>query len=261
MKHELDYSKYKQYFHHGLYFEKNDILDAIILDTSKEFNASKIDREKVYVLEKEIEQSEELYLQFERFIGLTNPCRQRWYKKLMTKDVVQDIEERIQALKKGNQIVIVTYQEMSGIYITDRESFEPDEYLGIHRWKDIPNWIKNDILPILKYLRELEKENPYQYCSLFMDTQYARNFNENQKTGRIKKLYSMFLEMVKPAKSDVSQLFNREISEEQEKFMQENCEDYWTITDLKQQAETDKYREKVYKCRSSFKEADTRENE
>ena len=55
--------------------------------------------------------------------------------------------------------------------------------------------------------------------------------------------------------------FNREISEEQEKFMQENCEDYWTITDLKQQAETDKYREKVYKCRSSFKEVDTRENE
>ncbi len=260
MKNELDVLKYKEYFHYGLNFEKNDILDAILLDTSEEFNAAKIDKEKVYVLEKEIEQSEELYLQFERFIKLTTPHEQKWYRKLTKKDVAPDIEERMQELQKSNQIVVVTYQSSSGIYITDRWSFKPDEYLGIHRWADIEGWIKEDILPILKYLRELEKDNPYQYCSLFMDTQYARNLNANQETKRIKELYTLFMEMVKPAKSDVSRLFNRIESEEEKNFIQQNCADYWTITDLKKQAESDKYRQKLYRCCSSFRDKDLREN-
>lgn len=268
MKYDLDISKYKQYFHYGLYFEKNDILDAIIMDSSNEFNSYrrifssyKIDSEKVNVLKEEIDQSEELYLQFRRFIEMTADGEQGWYRKIGKKDVETDVEQRIGELEKGNLINVVTYRPMWGIYITDRWSFDENEYLGVHRFRDIPDWIQQDILPILKYLRQLEKENSYQYASLFMDTKYARSIHCEQGADveKVKKWYAMFMETVKPAKSDVSQLFGKDLTKEQQQFVCENSADYWTITDLKQQAETEQYRVRLRQYRLIFEERQSRE--
>ena len=249
MSNQLDVSKYKQYFHYHLNYEKNDILDAIIMDSSEEFKKSKMDRKKVNLLKEEVERSKDLYLQFQRFIELV-ASKKGWYKKIGKKDVATDIEKRIEELQKSNLINVVSYQPMWGIYITDREVFEAGEYLGIHRFSDIPDWIKNDILPILKYLRQLEEENPYQYCSLFMDTKYAITLTDKKEkeAEKIKAMYGMFMEMVKPAQNDVIQFFEGKMTKEEQQLVQDNCVDYWTITDLKQQAKTDKYEKKVQDC-------------
>lgn len=286
MNYSFDTQKFKQYFHYGLNYDKNDILDAIILNCSKDKDFQ-FPNERVHRLEYQMDAVKSLYLQFKRFIDLTSNQQQQWYQKLTKKDVESEIMQRISELKSAGFLDYVTYFPMSGLYTsggkkTSYVKLEPNysmlDYLtnkplwgvyveeeandkGTKRLNSIEKWIREDILPILKYLHKLEIENPYQYCSLFMDTKYARIMNCEGGYGsdKTKVLYQRFMDMVKPAKDDVYQFFPNKPTQEQEDYMRKNCADYWTVTDLKQQSKSDKYMQKVQHCFKTIQELEERE--
>lgn len=251
---EFDEKKFRQYFHYGLVYDKNDLLDAIIMQSAKNEYSQDRNNRSIDLLKNEVDKSKALYLQFKRFIELTG-----WYKKTIKEQVESDVVQRIEELHKSRMISVVTYMPARGIYVNDR-GFQGD-YTGVQRYEDIPVWIKDDVLPILNYLQKLENENPYQYCSLFVDTMYARDINCNQGTKKetIKAFYTTFMEMVKPAMADVKELFDGKMSREQEKYIEENCAHYWTLTDLKQQSKTERYEKKVRSCYERLKELESRQ--
>lgn len=246
MDYNLDIEKFKAYFHYGLKYEQGDILDAIIISCSK--NVNKMNLETVQTnmnrLEYAIDAIKNLYVQFERFIKLTADNNKNWYKKI-DKDTVNDVVmQRIEYLKEKDMISVVEYKPMYGIYATDRGV--PTE-TGMQRYENIPDWIKDDIVPSLEYLSELEQKNPYQYNSLFLDTKYARSINSGNKSSveKIKSCYTLFIEMAKPAKEDVYQMLGENITRNDKKYIEDNYADYWTITNLKEKAKSDKYIDKV----------------
>ena len=273
----FDAKKFKQYFHYGLNYEKNDILDSIILNCSKDkdFQSPTGTSDR---LSYQLDVIQSMYVQFKRFIDLTSNHQQQWYQKITKKDVEDEILQRIAELKKNGFVSFIEDTPLRGIYTTGGKDFHekrlteisdknladwstnkplwgtyityPNISQGISKYYQVPSWIREDILSILKYLRELEIENPYQYFSLFMDTKYARIINCENGNGadKTKLLYQKFMDMVKPAKADVYQLFSKKPTTQQENYIQENCADYWTLTDLKQQATSDKYKKKVQQC-------------
>lgn len=258
MDYNFDIAIFEKYFHYGLNYDKNDILDAIIIKSSDVVNAWDSDVENLETnhLECTINMIKNLYIQFERFINLPSDTSNKWYSKVNQDTVNGVVMQRIQELKKNHWISVVTYSPMYGIYINDRAlSFEKNELTGRKREEGIGDWIKKDIVPILIYLAELETTNPYQYDSLFLDTKYARNKSVGniENLAKVKSLYTAFMEMVKPAREDVSELFEGKLTLAQENYIKENCADYWTITDLKQQAKTNQYEKKVRNCYKSVK--------
>ena len=243
MDDNFDAQKFKQYFHYGLNYDKNDILDAIILNCSKDKDFQ-FPKERIHRLEYQMDAVKSLYLQFKRFIDLTSNQQQQWYQKLTKKDVEDEVMQRISKLKSAGFLDYVTYVPMDGLYTSGRGD------KGMQKFSNLESWIREDMLPVLKYLHKLEIANPYQYCSLFMDTKYARIMNCEGGYGsdKTKVLYQRFMDMVKPAKDDVYQFFPKKPNKQQEDYMQENCADYWTVTDLKQQSKSDKYIQKVQHC-------------
>lgn len=262
MEHDFDDAKFRQYFHYGLNYKEDEILDTIIMKTIKEVNAQKIDRKSVNLLEYEINRIESTYLQFKRFIELMSEDAQVWYNKVKKETVSEEIHQRIDQLEKDNVLNIVSYQPMWGLYITNKDPYYNGD-IGLRHYDGLPDWIKNDIFPMLRYLQQLEVTNPYQYTSLFMDTQYARNENANkhEENDKIKTVYTKFMEMVKPAKEDVGQLFTNKITKQQETYITQNCADYWTLTDLKEQATTETYKAKVRSCYEMMKTLENNEKE
>lgn len=245
---KLDETKFKQYFHYGLDYKKEDLLDSIIFEASREKN--KANDDNTNNLEETIKFAKNLYVQFVRFIDLASEKNKNWYRSVNSETVTSEIMERIDFLEENNLIYIVNYEPFYGIYISDRDPGTKKLGMsGADRNKQIPNWIKKDILPILKYLSNLEYENPYQYNSLFLDTKYARSINNynDEATKKIKSIYKTFLAMVKPAKSDMYNFFGKNISKDMESYIQNNYPDYWTVTDLKEQVMDDKYSEKIKK--------------
>lgn len=258
MNYNFDIETFKKYFHYGLNYNKEDVLDSIIIRSSDIVNGWNlgINNPERNNLESAIDMIKDLYVQFERFVNLPLDTSNKWYSKVNQDTVNDTVIQRIQDLKKDNLISVVTYNPMYGIYINDRLSlFDKNELTGRQREENIADWIKEEIVSMLINLAELEKNNPYQYDSLFLDTKYARNINAGNKENarKVKSAYTAFMELVKPAKEDVNKLFSEKLTKEQENYMKENCADYWTITDLKQQSKTDKYEQKVQICYQDIK--------
>lgn len=260
MSNNFDIDKFKKYFHYGLEYEQEDILDGIIIRCSKDINKMNLKAMHTNMnnLEYTMDVIKNVYVQFERFIKLTADDSKYWYKKVSKDDVNDLIMKRIEYLKKNNLICVVTYKPMYGIYTTDR-STPPNNYnlvtTGLQRYENIPKWIRDDMVPILLDLAQLEQENPYQYNSLFLDTKYARSINCGNQSNleKIESVYALFMESVKPAKEDIYNVLEKNISIKDKKHIEANYADYWTITDLKEQAKTDKYMEKVHACYKSIK--------
>lgn len=262
MKYDFDDAKFRQYFHYGLHYKKDEILDVIIMKSIKEVNAQKIDRRSMNQLEYEIDIIESTYLQFRRFIELMAEDAQVWYNKIKKENVSEEIHQRIKQLEKDNMLKIVVYKPMWGLYITDKDPYYNGD-IGLRRYHSLPDWIKNDVFPMLRYLQQLEVANSYQYTSLFMDTKYARNehANKQEENNKIKTLYTRFMEMVKPSKEDVYQLLGDKITKLQKNSITQNCADYWTLTDLKEHATTEKYRTKVHHCCETIRNLENNEKE
>lgn len=250
MDYDFDIAKFKKYFHYGLDYKQEDILDAIIIRCSKVVNNMGFEeiRGNMNELEYTIDMAKGLYVQFIRFIDLAGDKNKHWYKNVNKETIHNEVIKRIGYLKKNDLISVVNYKPIYGIYATDRiVSGNGLGITGMQRYSEIQGWIKDDMMPVLEYLSKLEHKNPYQYNSLFLDTKYARSVNSGNKDSmkKIESLYTSFLEMVKPAKQDVYKALGENISSQDKKKIEENCADYWTITDLKEQAQSEKYKQKV----------------
>lgn len=253
MNDNFDKEKFKQYFHYGLEYKEEDILDEIIMRSSKivyKMNFEKVNTD-MNELEYTIDMAKNLYAQFVRFINLTDGQNKNWYKNV-TKDTVSDtVMQRINKLNKDGLISVVTYDPLYGIYVNDRGGSRIPDLTGLQRYENIPKWIKDDIFPILMYLAETEEKNLYQYNSLFLDTKYARSINSTNcdSMKKIESIYKTFLENAKPAKEDIYSVLGKNISRSQKEYIENNYADYWTITDLKEQVKGDEYKDKVkYQC-------------
>ena len=251
VKHKLDVEKYKQYFHYGLQYDQDEILDAIIISTSKDVH--KLNFEKMETdmnrLGYTIDAIKRIYVQFERFINLASSNNPNWYNSV-NKDTVNDaVMNRVWFLHNTRLAYLIDRDYFYGIYPTDRG--KSDAYGGItgmQRYGNLPSWMKEDVVPILRYLAELEEENPYQYESLFMDTKYARCINSGQwgNSQHLRSMYTIFEEKARLPKGDIYAVLGPNLSSDDREYIEANYVDYWTITDLKEQAKTDGYRQRLY---------------
>lgn len=244
----FDKTKFKEYFHYGLDYKNEDIFDAVIMESISKVNKINFSSNEIDKIGLIIDMAENLYVQFFRFVELAADESKNWYQSVKKDDIEESIENRIDYLKENDLLSVVSYIPMRGIYITDRDA--ESNRLGItgqQHYQRIPCWIRNEIIPILYYLSSLENTNPYQYTSLFLDTKYARseNCNNTKNMSKVKSLYESFLENVKPAKSDIYRFLGKNISNGVYNYIDNNFPDYWTITDLKESSENEKYFSKV----------------
>lgn len=251
MKHQLDVEKYKQYFHYGLQYNQDELLDAIIISTSKDVHKLNFERIDFGMnrLQYTIDAIKRIYVQFERFINLAEGNNPNWYTSV-NKDTVNDVVmDRVWFLHNTRLAYLIDRDWFYGIYPTDRGmSAAYGGITGMQRYGNLPSWMKDDVVPILRYLAELEEVNPYQYESLFMDTKYARCVNSGQwgNSEKVKTMYGMFQEKARVPKRDLAAVLGQNISFNDMQYIDLNYSDYWTITDLQEKAKTDSYRQKLY---------------
>lgn len=160
-----------------LHKENKYNLEIELFERKKQIEKS-IENEPI-LLNSQIERAAKLLVQFRRFISLNDTPFNKKYVFNFNDEIEPAKEEIKQQLKlirkdynnKKSNIFYIDYAPMSGIF-----------YNGKKPSQDI--WVQ-EVLQILKYLQDLEKNNIFQYYSTFIDVKYARAIHRIQ-TGQIK---------------------------------------------------------------------------
>ncbi len=196
MQRELNKEHFEKYFFYGLE-NKGEIIKWIIATTAKKLqgtHAELDDKNGKMRYETDEEAMLELIVQLERFTTLHNDSEHReyFYDRINTNSTIvhQLFNQIIPEIKNARVISCVTWKPLSGIYFNTHSYPEQvcrkyKKYSGeqyIQYLKEEPNsaW-GEEVLEILYYLQELEKENKFEYYSLFLDTKYARAIDRNIK--------------------------------------------------------------------------------
>ncbi len=196
MQRELNKEHFEKYFFYGLE-NKGEIVKWIIATTAKKFQDThiKLDEKNGKMrYETDQEAALELIVQLERFTTLhDNPeHREYFYDSINTNstNVHQMFNQIVPEIKKHRGISFVTWRPVSGIYFNTHlylgEAYKKykkcsgEQYIQYLREEVDSAWGK-EVLDILYYLKELEKENKFEYYSLFLDSKYARAIDRNRK--------------------------------------------------------------------------------
>lgn len=196
MQRELNKELFEKYFFYGLE-DKGEVVKWIIATTAKELQNThiKLD-EKNDKMRYETDQEEalELIVQLERFTTLHDDSEHRnyFYDSINTNStsVHQMFNQIVPEIEKHRAISFVTWRPVSGIYFNTHfylgeiarkyKQYSGEQYIQYLREEVHSAW-GEEVLDILYYLKELEKENKFEYYSLFLDTKYARAIDRNRK--------------------------------------------------------------------------------
>lgn len=215
MQTQLNRDNFEKYFFYGME-NKDEVVKWIIVNGAKML--TNIHRAKKFELEKDGYEKDkqtilELIVQLERFTSLHDDSedRQYFYEDINpnSKKVQQMFNQHFSEIEKSRAISCVKYTDFSGIFFaTHGYTKEVQEKYGIYSGEQYLNKLRKsvesawgeDVFNILWYLNELEKENSYEYYSLFLDTKYARAINRNRtemgderEIHEIRNVYRKFL--------------------------------------------------------------------
>lgn len=193
---ELNKEHFEKYFFYGLE-NKGEIIKWIIATTAKRLQGTHVELDdKNGKMRYEIDQEAmlELIVQLERFTTLHDDPEHReyFYDRINTNStrVHQLFNQMVPEIKNARGISFVTWRPVSGIYFNTHsypeqvcrkyKKFSGERYIQYLREEPNSAW-GEEVLDILYYLKELEKENKIEYYSLFLDTKYARAIDRNIK--------------------------------------------------------------------------------
>lgn len=263
MQAQFDVNQFKKYFFYGLE-NKDEIVKSIIVNIAKQRKDKHhhILEEKIGKTDYEIdaELMMGLIVQLERFTTLhDNPNNRQYFfndMNINSLHIREVFERNLNQLKEIGAIVPCTYRGFSGIYYADRKAHWTNQKTGEEMYnflKENSSWAQEEVYDILQYLEELEKNNKYQYYSLFLDTKYARAINRYQKgvtkdeaeKQEIVKVYRKLLKSIQVSSVDIKLALQENMDDEKSQYIDENYPTYDTITSLKSDATDDNYLKRV----------------
>lgn len=221
MERKLNKEYFEKYFFYGLE-NRDEIIKWIIVNVAKQrigtHNTLDTYNDKMGY-EKDEEAILELMVQLERFTSLHDDPEHRsyFYNDINTDSIQihQMFNRNLLAIKETNALSFVSYRPISGIYFnTYGYSEEVQNQYGkcngeefLAQLKQTSAWA-GEVYDVLCYLNELEKEDRFEYYSLFLDSKYARAIDRNRKgitddreIHEIKNVYRKFLKRKTSIKS------------------------------------------------------------
>lgn len=247
----LDVAKYEQFFFHGLE-AKDTVVKAIILHEAirmREYlNLGDIDKYEI-----QEERIKELIVQLKRFSILHDMPNQKYTYHETTiedKEVDKLYQKNLKELEwKG--VCVVRYRPMRGIYFNTRDV----KITGQMAYEALGTWATEDVYSLLEHLRQLEKENKFEYYSLFLDTKYARAIDRRQKEitkndvelKEIEAVYHLFLKSRQISSVDIRLALGNNTSTEIENYISEQYPEYETITTIREKGKKEQYQEEFKK--------------
>lgn len=215
----LNRDDFEKYFFYGME-NKNQVVKWIIMAVAKRLAATHKESDKPNEksrYEQDKEAMLNLIVQLERFTSKHDEPKsdlghkEYFYDDINTKskEINEIFDTNAEDVNKHAALSFVKYRPVSGIYYNTYtypqevkekyKKYSGDEYLEILR-TDITTAWGEEVYKILCYLEELEKENAYEYYSLFLDTKYARAINRNttefgdeREIHEIRNVYRKFL--------------------------------------------------------------------
>lgn len=281
----------KKYFFYGM-DNKDAVIEYIILkevDNMLNQDMSKIDT-KLYKVEYTLQQIKKKIVQLYRFVNMNEPNQKQtfFYHKINQDsiEIEQLVQEKLRKLTSRNIIVGgIRNCQSSAFYITGGD-FYHRQYPGRDYYNQLKEasdnkWIREDVVPVLEELCNLETENKEQYYALYLDTKYNRVINAqeqlkseqeyieslsqhnhlqerieelikiraalpNQKE-EIEKVFNQFMNSVKLPKQDILEKMGQGKTEDIYQYIEQNFSDYYTISTLKQQAADATYQNRLDK--------------
>lgn len=267
MQRQLNKECFAKYFFHGLE-NKNEIIKWIIVGGAKMLtDIHRKDgfkpRKMGYELDKKV--LLELIVQLERFTSLhDDPEHRKYFYDDIDVDsttVRQMFDQIFPEIEKSRAISCVKYPDFSGIFFAthgytkevqkEYHIYSGEQYLKKLRESIESAWAE-EVFNILCYLNELEKENRFEYYSLFLDSKYERAIDRN-KNGRtddreiheIRNVYRKFLKARQVSGIDIKLAIKEPIPEDMNRYINEHYPEYDTITTLKTDAMNDYYRNRI----------------
>lgn len=260
----VDSSKYENYFFYGLNNEKDDekvfrrIVEKIVEQTrAREYyyhhdrkieeKIKKIGPHVDSLYEKQKAMVMKLLRQYYRF-KLSNDHYSEENKDYIFKEEIEKREVSNfygkMIMQTDNVLDDVKYIPLSGYYI--RKYLKQEDKCCI--WTD-------EIYDILVHLCQLEKEQPMEYYSKFLDTKYARAINRRQKgeilhdleIQEIKNVYREFLKVRKVSGVEIKKEIPN-LTLKMETYIDNKYPEYETLTTLREDAMDVNYFQRLEKC-------------
>ncbi len=211
MKNKLNKDNFEKYFFYGME-NKDIVVKWIIINITKQLEGTHTsldndNEKKRYELDKEA--ILELIVQLERFTSLHDNSENRkyFYQDINTESlsVNKMFNKNLQDIKDVGAISTVIYPNFSGIFFNSHpypekhNLYTGQQYIEQLRNNPDTSW-GEEVFDILNYLLELEKENTFNYYSLFLDSKYARAIDRNRngitddrEIHEIRNVYRKFL--------------------------------------------------------------------
>ncbi|MBO5478147.1 MAG: hypothetical protein J6A04_00195 [Clostridia bacterium] len=265
MQRELKKEWFEKYFFYGLE-NKDEVLKWIIAggtkmlaDTHRKMGFET--RKDGYELDKQ--SILELIVQLERFTSLhDDPKHRKYFYDSINIDSIsvnKMFNQKISETEKNGAISCVKYEDFSGIFFTTHGySDEVQEKYHLYSGEQYLNQLNQksawagEVFNVLCYLNELEKENRFEYYSLFLDSKYARAIDRNKKgitddreIHEIRNVYRKFLRARQISGIDIKLAIKGPMSKEMKEYIEEHYPEYDTITTLKTDAINDRYKHRL----------------
>lgn len=271
MQNQLNRDNFEKYFFYGME-NKDQVVKWIIMGTAKELRKTHKEADKEGEkprYEQDKDAMLELIVQLERFTSLHDDQEKRHYSY----DVINTESEQVNEMFDRNAEIIKDNAALSfikdgpfrGIFtgilfnthgyseeIREKyHKYSGEQYLDELRRNPNTAW-GEDVYNVLCYLEEIEKENTYEYYSLFLDAKYARaihrnttEFGDEREIHEIRNVYRKFLKRIPVSGVDIKLAIRNLNDKEMISYIDEHYPEYDTITTLKEDAMNDNYNKRV----------------